>query len=192
MAPGVDGGHSRAADATYCHPGSPAIDQVGPSILSTEYHHVAPGKGSIQGSRALKREGCVHRQMEKPGETGPFYGSGDPTFIVGRHSVRFGDGLERTKPLHPGESRDGMRGGMTRWREPVPRTGQGQIQQRLRYSSSLGRSSSSGKRLTHMSAISPLLFPRVPQQQELTPLVVGHLVGAKRTSDLEGHTAKEG
>jgi hypothetical protein len=34
-------------------------------------------------------------------------GSGDPTFIVGRHSVRFGDGLERAKCLHAGESRDG-------------------------------------------------------------------------------------
>jgi len=51
-------------------------------------------------------------QKKKARITRPFssYGSGDPTFIVGRHSVRFGDGLEGAKYLHPGESRDGTRG----------------------------------------------------------------------------------
>jgi hypothetical protein len=45
----------------------------------------------------------IGSEWKKARITRPFssYGSGDPTFIVGRHSVRFGDGLERAKRLHP-------------------------------------------------------------------------------------------
>ncbi len=55
--------------------------------------------------------GSTRGIKEKGPDFRAFLGSGDPTFIVGRHSVRFGDGLECAKCLHPVESRHGMRGG---------------------------------------------------------------------------------